>query len=537
MGGLVEVLRLYPEYQQQFANDIQHDLTFNLREGYECQDSDIGASFPLPSISEVDENVNDDGNDNDVESESATAATISPHHSISTPSPLHGRSPLLGVNSPRLKKTNSRGRTFVTLRERVERQRSINVTSSIDTTSLEEDTSIDAFNTNENISPYKRHSLERLDSQVSSLHQGMTQLSLEVRNALHALHEITASTMASVASLKYLPTHSIPNISENLENAKRFPSISNEISALQRCSSHPPEIWGREMDAILSDCSTSEVNSSNIILKSVMTLGEKESSKNNRACQTDLYNTDVTIFEQFVITNPRLVLEWLGINTNTYTEVEALLQKLVINSPVLNTIEKVTSSVENVKVNFNSTNPSHCRSTDNLLQTEEQISPSSQYQSFFSDDIITSIKQSPLVKKSNSSLSSTDCSNGNMSLTKCITNPSGQIINETSLKKSSWISLHSVVDEYKRMYEPLQDRVTSNASDIIPKKCLNSGLSPHIDFQTERQVNTKFGINSEDRKITSPSYLHRFSAGDADKLEKGLVDIKSSNSLCDNKTN
>lgn len=37
MQGLVEVLRLYPEYQQQFANDIQHDLTFNVREGFEME--------------------------------------------------------------------------------------------------------------------------------------------------------------------------------------------------------------------------------------------------------------------------------------------------------------------------------------------------------------------------------------------------------------------------------------------------------------------------------------------------------------------
>lgn len=37
MLGLVDVLRLYPEYQQQFANDIQHDLTFNVREGYEAE--------------------------------------------------------------------------------------------------------------------------------------------------------------------------------------------------------------------------------------------------------------------------------------------------------------------------------------------------------------------------------------------------------------------------------------------------------------------------------------------------------------------
>lgn len=37
MQGLVDILRLYPEYQQEFANDIQHDLTFNVREGYEAE--------------------------------------------------------------------------------------------------------------------------------------------------------------------------------------------------------------------------------------------------------------------------------------------------------------------------------------------------------------------------------------------------------------------------------------------------------------------------------------------------------------------
>ena len=35
--GLVDVLRLYPEFQQEFSNDIQHDLTYNLREGYEVE--------------------------------------------------------------------------------------------------------------------------------------------------------------------------------------------------------------------------------------------------------------------------------------------------------------------------------------------------------------------------------------------------------------------------------------------------------------------------------------------------------------------
>jgi len=31
--GLIEVLRLYPEFQNEFQHDILHDLTYNLREG------------------------------------------------------------------------------------------------------------------------------------------------------------------------------------------------------------------------------------------------------------------------------------------------------------------------------------------------------------------------------------------------------------------------------------------------------------------------------------------------------------------------
>ena len=38
ISGLVEVLRLYPEFREQFAEDIQHDLTYNLREGYEAEE-------------------------------------------------------------------------------------------------------------------------------------------------------------------------------------------------------------------------------------------------------------------------------------------------------------------------------------------------------------------------------------------------------------------------------------------------------------------------------------------------------------------
>lgn len=92
MCGLVEVLRLYPEYQQEFANDIQHDLTFNLREGYEAeQESDInGPSLALPSISEDDENQPE-----------SDAHSISPHTNLNR-SPIHTNSPRHGKFLQRL---------------------------------------------------------------------------------------------------------------------------------------------------------------------------------------------------------------------------------------------------------------------------------------------------------------------------------------------------------------------------------------------------------------------------------------------------
>ena len=34
LSGLAEVLTMYPEFADQFSSDIQHDLTYNLREGY-----------------------------------------------------------------------------------------------------------------------------------------------------------------------------------------------------------------------------------------------------------------------------------------------------------------------------------------------------------------------------------------------------------------------------------------------------------------------------------------------------------------------
>ena len=51
---LLQVLRLHTEFRDQFSNDIQHDLTYNLRQGFEQDDEEVlQHRSRLPSISEM----------------------------------------------------------------------------------------------------------------------------------------------------------------------------------------------------------------------------------------------------------------------------------------------------------------------------------------------------------------------------------------------------------------------------------------------------------------------------------------------------
>lgn len=83
MGGLAEVLRLYTEYQQEFIHDIHHDLTYNLREGYEAEQESDGNGHPsltLPSISEDDENAAEDTSLSPKKPVTILSNTNSPRH-------------------------------------------------------------------------------------------------------------------------------------------------------------------------------------------------------------------------------------------------------------------------------------------------------------------------------------------------------------------------------------------------------------------------------------------------------------------------
>ncbi|KAF5307673.1 hypothetical protein FQR65_LT06728 [Abscondita terminalis] len=281
-SGLIEVLRLYPEYQQEFANDIQHDLTFNVREGYEAeQESDVNGvpSLTLPSISEDDENAHEDGET------SPLSPNRSPIHAINS-SPRHAKFNLrlqeyhetTPKNRPRMGGVATNHLAF--LRERVERQRSVVVPShNNNTTGSLEGLNYELRNDVENT----RSSVERLDNQVISLHQDVAALSAEVRNAIQALQEMTTPT---ADNFKCYPAHSNPNIA-------RYPhNNENNNGILARSSSHPPEMFCWE-DPILNNtpqrCITSSVD---------------------ETTQTD---TD-TLFYRYITENPRKVLIMLGLD-------------------------------------------------------------------------------------------------------------------------------------------------------------------------------------------------------------------------------
>ncbi|XP_022227536.2 uncharacterized protein LOC111077533 isoform X4 [Drosophila obscura] len=606
MGGLVEVLRLYPEYQQQFANDIQHDLTYNLREGYENQDSDIGPSFPLPSISEDDEN-REEGEEGRADKENgavpaggaaAGGATPSPLHSVNTASPLHAaRSPLLGMGSPRNQRLNQRGRSLITLRETNKRHRNLNAACSLDRGSFEEpDTE------GEEPAVGKRPSLERLDSQVSTLHQDVAQLSVEVRNAITALQEMafTSTAMTSHSSLKFQPARSIPNISGGVASRSglgladaagldlmggHLPNGGGpEVAPMHRSSSHPPEVWGRDVQLPGSNAVSSK--SAQASPETAATNGEPIRTTANRSTQTDFYRIDFPTFERFVLANPRLVLGLLGIEPAIKNEMELLQQKQTLQISPLNTIDECISPADPTlggskerllgptggssagriypplddensndfrwTMKHSASQHSCCKSTDSLLTSEEQMAPPP-----------PSVEAPPLpqerskrirrsVSGSNSSISSSTSSSnscvvsqstGNLTTSAsvhCSSSSSQSVASVATTRRASWKLQNSRSGEYRRLSEATAEySPPAKTPNPIPIQVVATAAGY---FRDEEESVELLGPRRGSRPILlgvsqgqgqGQAVNFRFSAGDADKLEKGLRGLPSTRSLRD----
>jgi hypothetical protein len=90
-----------------------------------------------------------------------------------------------------------------------------------------------------------RSSMERLDTQVSTLHQDVATLSIEVRNAIQALQEM--ATYTTFTHVDSHPARSIPNLQNGINNSHHIVS-----EYMTRSSSQPAEIWHRSNQLIKS---------------------------------------------------------------------------------------------------------------------------------------------------------------------------------------------------------------------------------------------------------------------------------------------
>ncbi|XP_068185214.1 potassium voltage-gated channel subfamily H member 8 [Antennarius striatus] len=221
LKGLREVLRLYPEYAQKFISEIQHDLTYNLREGHGADvdwESNGGLVKKLPSIREDEEG--------DEDQNSVARAPRSPLRlSRGLSSPL--RSPLLPPRPFRAPSEHSRPSTLQipVVSFNVSPELSPRFVDGIETESIS--TSSQKFEFSPSLSPTappspyagtRNHaeiklSLSKLTDEMNSLSNQVSKLSQELQEMTRLLKPLLQTALPPIL------TTMIPNLSPSPSSA------------------------------------------------------------------------------------------------------------------------------------------------------------------------------------------------------------------------------------------------------------------------------------------------------------------------------
>ncbi|XP_021179167.2 potassium voltage-gated channel subfamily H member 8 isoform X1 [Fundulus heteroclitus] len=248
LKGLREVLRLYPEYAQKFISEIQHDLTYNLREGHGADkdwESNGGLVKKLPSIREDEEG--------DEEQSSVCRAPRSPLHlSRGLSSPL--RSPLLAPRPFRAPSEHSRPSTLqipVVSFSSAPPELSPRFVDGIETES--NSTSSQKFEFSPSLSPaappspyagIREHS--EIKQSVTKLTEEMNSLSKQVSNLSEELREMARLLKPLLqAAPQPILTSMVPNLTPPQSSASQLLSTSWFMAppaaashSLQRADAH-----------------------------------------------------------------------------------------------------------------------------------------------------------------------------------------------------------------------------------------------------------------------------------------------------------
>lgn len=443
---------------------------------------------------------------------------------------------------------------------------------------------------------------------------------VQVRNAIHALQEMTYSTLQSQMDLgARFPARSIPN----LRNEMCSISTTNEAFSLARSSSQPADMWAREMIIDTANFIENHSNNNGDLSNSMKTIGL------SIATQTDNNNIDLSIIENFITSNPRLVYSILGILEPTtsylgngdkkhhiqhHEKYRNLQQQHCVNSGINEPYASLSSDAQsspeqcNVQKRFvigisnpmspstsksiiwdspqNSSNKDtndHCRSTDALLAisshdcllqstenlisntslahlSNENVNYSTDRDGYGSGKTIlrsssnsgtggislnilnnqaqsTGSKRKVLRKESNNSSTSIS-SNISISSNRKLT---ATVYNETKTTTASVAASTSTASiRMKDSRNKRNERDVNNRTqyDELNEKCallafdLDAG---DIDARCRVCINRSSTTDLQKRNhlVPKPPYSYRFSAGDADKLEKGIKNIASTRSLKD----
>lgn len=463
---------------------------------------------------------------------------------------------------------------------------------------------------------------------------------LQVRNAIQALQEMTYSTLQSQIDLggRFPPARSIPN----LPNETRSIVQTADAYALARSTSQPAETWGRDLIVDSSLCE-SHLNGMSDTAKSLVKVGISIST------QTDANKIDLPAIEKFIVQNPRLVLNILGIIEPTYhIECELQPQTLIAIPEADGSSPEATSPPDNQKrfafgianpmpaepapsiVAWNSPQNStnkgagvHCRSTDTLLPTSsddcllqsnenlsgggtvvQTISPITVQSALIDSSVAAAasvcaiapttigVPRDIAIKPSIRHSHTADASRSNSATSLSSSNSS--LSSPPAAPSTSSQRIHTSVSGHKRKSSNSRkdskhcmsggascstggiNNISSSGSSS--SSCGGSGIGavsnpsrmPPIGAYAEKMLTTADHFLKEDDETVNydelnekcallcndvrknsinrssitdlqkrnhlmprPPFNHRFSAGDADKLEKGIKNIPSTRSLKD----
>lgn len=381
---------------------------------------------------------------------------------------------------------------------------------------------------------------------------------------------------------RFPPARSIPN----LPNETCSIAQSTEPYALARCSSHPAEMWGRDvMENQHIQCDSPEY------MRTMKMLQQQQHHQQSfqpqppsigvtTATQTDTA-IDLSVIERFVLTNPRLILNMLGIIEPTVQiECELQPQTLIpipegdISSPDISsphdaatefsfaTAEGSQSAPWSPQNSTNRNGGENSRSTDALLvhSSDDCLKASDTSLNNITESVnFNIIKEGSFRGKRRNHSSTSDCggnggshrSNSSNSLSSTGNTPrastsdlllqrhnsgsSGHGSNNGGLNRK-----HSWKESNSRMHMIKQPTVTENPSaddlgddcnpdyDELSEKC---ALLCNDVRKNSRASTTDIQKRTHHLGMPRPPFSYRFSAGDADKLEKGIRNIPSTRSL------